>query len=257
MVDTHCHLTDERFREDLSDTLARAWAAGLSGIVTVASDAADAEAALAIAALDPRIRCTAGVHPHNAAAAGADDMIRVRELLLEPDVVAIGETGLDFHYDNSPRAVQRRLFDEHLQVAGDTARPVVVHSRSADAETAAMIRASGGVRGVLHCFTGGAVLFDAAMEADWFISFAGLITFRNFDNRDLLRAVPADRLLLETDSPYLAPVPHRGRRNEPAYVVETCRTAAALRGEDEAGLAAQTTSNARAFYGLADAPAGA
>lgn len=257
MFDTHCHLTDERFGEDLSDTLERAWAAGLSGIVTVASDAADAAAALAIAALDARIRCTAGVHPHNATAAGAGDMSRVRDLLPEPDVVAIGETGLDFHYDNSPRDSQCRLFEQHLQLAADSALPVVVHSRSADAETAAMIRAADSVRGVLHCFTGGAALFDAAMEADWFISFAGLITFRNFDNQDLLRAVPAQRLLFETDSPYLAPVPHRGRRNEPAYVVETCRTAAALRGEDEAGLATRTAANARGFYGLADLPSGA
>ena len=177
-------------------------------------------------------------------------MSRVSDLLGESGVVAIGETGLDYHYDNAPRDVQRHLFDSHLDLAAASGRPVIVHSRSADADTAAMISTAPGVRGVLHCFTGGTALFETAMEAGWFISFAGLITFRNFDNGALLCAVPADRLLLETDSPYLAPVPHRGGRNEPAYVGETYRKAAALRGESVSELAARVCANARAFYGL-------
>jgi TatD DNase family protein len=257
LFDSHCHLTDERFADDLAAVLQRAWDAGVSGIVSIASSAADAVAARDIAAADPRIRCTAGLHPHQAHAGDAGEVRRIRELLDDPLVVAVGETGLDYHYDNSPRAVQRRLFDEHMRMGADTGLPVVVHSRDAEADTAAVIRAAGSGRGVLHCFTAGAALFDAAMEADWYISFAGLITFRNFDNQDLLRAAPAERLLIETDSPYLAPVPHRGQRNEPAFVAATARAAAAIRGEDEAGLAAQTTSNALRFYALEPVSPGA
>ena len=250
MFDSHCHLTDERFADDLDAVLQRAWAAGLVGLVTVASDVDDAREACALARRDPRIRSTAGIHPHAAEAAHDDHFDVIREIATHPEVVAIGETGLDFHYDNSPRETQRRIFDRHLALAADARLPVVVHSRSADDDTAAMIR-NAGVIGVLHCFTGGRALFDTAMDAGWYISFAGLITFRNFDNAELLRAAPSDRLLLETDSPYLAPVPHRGQRNEPAFVVDTCRVAAALRNEDPATTAAAATAAAFRFYGFA------
>ncbi|MGH7465168.1 MAG: TatD family hydrolase [Longimicrobiales bacterium] len=254
MFDSHCHLTDERFSDDLDAVLDRAWAAGLSGLVTVASDVADARAALALARRDPRIRATAGIHPHAAGHAREPDYAEIRDLAALPEVVAIGETGLDFHYDNSPRDAQRRVFERQLELAAATGLPVVVHSRSADAATAAMI-AGAGVTGVLHCFAAGRDLFDTAVDAGWFISFAGLITFRTFDGAELVRATPADRLLLETDSPYLAPVPHRGRRNEPAFVMDTCRAAAALRDEDTAATAAAVAANAVRFYRL-DALAG-
>jgi TatD DNase family protein len=250
MFDSHCHLTDDRFADDVDDVIARAWDAGLVGIVTVASDAADARAALEFTARDARISATAGVHPHVAQHAGAHDLRDIRTLLDQTAVVAVGETGLDFHYVNSPRAVQRRLFEWHLQAAADTGLPIVVHSRSADDETAAMIASAPGVCGVLHCFSGGAALLDAALDIDWYVSFAGMVSFRSFDAVDLLRAVPADRLLLETDSPYLAPVPHRGRRNEPAFVADTCRAVAAHLNEAAAVIAARTTANARRFYGL-------
>lgn len=250
MFDSHCHLTDAKFDEDRGAVLERAWQAGLTGLVTIASDPADARAALDLARTDPRIGCTAGVHPHVAAQADASAFDAILDLAGEPEVVAIGEAGLDFHYDNAPRTVQRRVFDQQLRIAADTGLPIVVHSRSADDDTAAMLRAATGVTGVLHCFAGGARLFDAGMGAGWYISFAGLITFRNFDNGALLAAVPSDRLLLETDSPYLAPVPHRGRRNEPSWIVETCRAAAQARGTTPEELAAATTDNARRFYRL-------
>lgn len=254
MFDSHCHLTDARFADDLDDVLQRAWDAGLAGIVTIASDAADANRALDLARSDGRIRSTAGVHPHTADAATGEDLAVIREMIALPEVVAVGETGLDFHYDNSPRAVQRRLFEWHLRTAQESGRPVVVHSRSADDDMIAFIRASAGVTGVLHCFSGGAALLDAAVDAGWYVSFAGMVSFRNFDGADLLRAVPADRLLIETDSPYLAPIPHRGRRNEPAFVVETCRAVAAHLGEAPDAVAVRTTANARRFYGLDAAP---
>jgi TatD DNase family protein len=256
MIDSHCHLTDERFADDLDAVLRRAWDADLEAIICVASDAADAAAALDIAAAEPRVHATAGLHPHNADRAGPGELDRLAELLVRPDVVAVGETGLDFHYDNSPRPTQRRLFEWHLQRAADTGLPAIVHSRSADDDTAAMIRAAAGVRGILHCFTGAAALLDAGLDAGWFVSFGGIVTFRNFAGADLLRAVPADRLLIETDSPYLAPIPHRGQRNEPAFLAETCRVVAQLRGDDADELGAVTAANARACYRLGPAPAG-
>jgi TatD DNase family protein len=253
MFDSHCHLTDEKFDPDRADVIARAWDAGLNGLVTIASDPADARAALALARAEPRIRATAGVHPHVAAASRDDDFRLVLELAGEPEIVAIGEAGLDYHYDHSPRTVQRRVFERQLAIAADLDLPIVVHSRSADDDTAAMVRAAAGVTGVLHCFSGGPALFDAAIESGWLISFAGMVTFRTFDNAGLLRATPDDRLLLETDSPYLAPVPHRGRRNEPAWVVETCHAAAGIRGTSFDEMAARVTANARQFYRLAPA----
>jgi TatD DNase family protein len=254
MIDSHCHLTDHLFHGDLEAVLQRAWQAGLHGVVSVASSATDAEAAHALTRRDQRIRATAGIHPHTAAVAGPHDRDRVRELLGRTGMVAIGETGLDFHYDNSPRDTQRTLFEWHLQLGSETGLPVVVHSRDAEPDTAAMIRAASDVSGVLHCFTGGADLLETALAAGWYISFAGLVSFRNFQGADLLRAVPADRLMIETDSPYLAPVPHRGRRNEPAFLPETCRAVAAARGENPAHTARLTAANARRFYGLEAPP---
>lgn len=256
MFDTHCHLTDPQFADDLDDVLQRAWDAGLTGIVSIASDAADADVAWHLAARDPRIRSTAGVHPHAAASASDADLDLIREIAARPGIVAIGETGLDYHYDNSPRDVQRRLFRWHLRLAADTGLPVVVHSRSADEDVDAAIRDAAGVRGVLHCFTGAAPLLDTALAAGWYVSYGGIATFRTFAGADLLRAVPDDRLLLETDSPYLAPVPFRGRRNEPSFLVRSCAAVAAIRGADAAATAALTTSNAHRFYGLDGTAAG-
>lgn len=252
LFDSHCHLTDERFDPDRAAVLKRARAAGVEGMVSVGSDAADSRAAARLAESDPAIWATAGVHPHEAAAAAAEaDLQAVRELAAHPRVVALGETGLDYHYQHSPRDVQRRLFRRHVALAADVGLPLVVHSRDADEDTAAALRdLPAGTRGVLHCFTGGAALLEAALEAGWYVSFSGMVSFKGFAGADLVRRVPADRLLVETDAPTLAPVPRRGRRNEPAYVAHVCEAVAALRGEDAAGLAARTAENARRFYGL-------
>jgi TatD DNase family protein len=257
LFDSHCHLTAAAFAGEVEAVLARAREAGLAGIVTVASNADDAVAALQLAQAHPDVWSTAGIHPHDAAAARAGDLSRIRELCQEPRVVALGETGLDYHYDNSPRDVQRRLLDAHIDVAVETGLPLVLHSRSAEADTAAAVRAAAtaGASGVLHCFSGSGALLDAALETGWYVSFAGLITFKRFEGADLLRAVPGDRLLIETDSPYLAPVPQRGRRNEPAFVAHTCAAAAALRGESPAELARSTMDNARRFLNLSGAVA--
>lgn len=251
LFDSHCHLTDERLSAEADAVIERSREAGVVGLVTIASDVQDARAALAIATRHAHVWSTAGVHPHGAEQTDPAAMEALRELAADPRVVAIGETGLDFHYDNAPRPAQRRSFDWQLGLAAAAGLPVVVHARDADADVAAAIRAAAGeVIGVLHCFAGGADLLDAALEAGWYVSFAGLVSFARYDGADLLRAVPEDRLLIETDSPYLAPVPHRGRTNEPAFVRHVLQAVAALRGADPAALAERTTANARLCYGL-------
>lgn len=231
--------------------LERARGAGVTHCVTIASDVDDSEAAIALAAAHDGLYATAGIHPHAAGGAPADAASRIADMADRPGVVALGETGLDYYYDNAPRAVQRRLFDTHLTLAAETGLPVVVHSRDADDDTAAALRDyAGDVRGVLHCFAGGSALLDAGIDVGWWISFSGLVTFRNYSGQGLIREVPEDRLLIETDSPYLAPVPHRGRTNEPGFLPSVAEAVADARGVAVADIAERTWANAAAFYGV-------
>lgn len=257
LFDSHCHLTDERFAPDeLRALLQRAIDAGVKRLVNIGSTPDDAEAALQRLERVPGVWFTAGFHPHVAADADANGFARLGDLIDHERVVAIGEAGLDYHYDNSPRAVQRGVFEQQLELASDRNLPIVVHTRDADDDTIAMIRgAEGAVVGVLHCFAGQSALLDAALEAGWMISFSGLVSFRNFSGADLVRAVPAERLLVETDCPYLAPIPYRGKRNEPAFVREVAHAVAALRGQEFEAFAASATANTLRFYQLpTDAP---
>ncbi len=250
MFDAHCHLTAEAYVSDLDAVLERARAAGVDGIATISSNAPDAEAACRLAEGHADVWCSVGIHPHEASTVAAD-FERIVELCGRPRVVAIGETGLDYHYDNAPRDAQRTAFERHLALAEERRLPIVVHSRSAERDTQAMIVAAGrGVTGVLHCFSGDEALLETALELDWYVSFAGVVTFRKFDGAALLRRVPDARLLVETDGPYLAPVPYRGRRNEPAWLRETIGAVAALRGADAMSVAGMTAANARTFYGI-------
>lgn len=247
--DSHCHLTDERFVGESGTVAARAREAGVDRFVIIASDEEDAEKALGVAR-ELEVWSTAGIHPH-VATRHPQGLDRVRELIETEDrVVAVGETGLDYYYDSSPRRIQRKAFERHLELAAETGLPVVVHSRDADADTISMLRSADGVTGVLHCFAGAPALFEAGLEAGWYVSFSGLVTFRSYETKDLVAATPADRLLIETDAPYLAPVPHRGSRNEPAYVVDVARAVAELRGEPLKQVAKTTTRNALTFYQL-------
>ena len=196
---------------------------------------------------------TAGIHPHDAASFDdAADPDRL-EALVADGAAAIGECGLDYHYDHSPRDRQRRAFEVQLGLAARVRKPVVVHTREADADTEAMMRdaAAIGVRGVLHCFTGPIALAEAAVESGGFVSFSGIVTFKKWTDDALLRLVPEGQLLVESDAPYLAPVPHRGHRNEPAWVSFTVARVAAARGVDAAALGATTAENARTLFGLA------
>jgi len=250
-ADSHCHLTDSAFRADRAAVLERAREAGVRRIVTIASDAADARAALELARGHDDVWCTAGIHPHavNGSAEGTDTGA-LRDLAAHPLCAAIGETGLDYHYDNAPRAAQRRSFAQQLELAAELGLPVVVHSREAEADTAAAIRESAGrVTGVLHCFTGSRELLALAMDAGWFVSFTGIATFGSFDP-ELARAVLPGRYMIETDSPYLAPVPKRGRRNEPALVPHVAGALARIRGRSLERVSAETWANTARFYGL-------
>jgi TatD DNase family protein len=251
LFDTHCHLTDQAFRGDLGGVLERAHAAGVERIVCVASEVGDATDALARVADGERIWSTAGIHPHEAARAQPDDWARLRDLLADPRVVAVGECGLDFHYDHSPRDVQRSVLDRQVELAAETHLPLVVHSRSADSDTKAVLEGlPAGVRGVLHCFTGSPELLDVALERGWMISVTGLVSFRRFDGEGWLRSVPDDRLMVETDAPYMSPEPYRGKRNEPAWVAHVADAVARHRGEPTARVREYTTANALRFFGL-------
>ncbi len=230
----------------------RAAEAGVTRWISIASDVDDAGRSLELVRGRAGAWCTAGVHPHEAENAASDAMSRVRNLATNNrEVVAIGETGLDFYYDTAPRDVQRKLFEQHLELASELVLPVIVHAREADEEIAAALQGMPpGTSGVLHCFTGGPLAFAEAMSAGWYVSFSGIASFKNFGASDFLREVPADRLLIETDSPYLAPVPRRGKRNEPANVAYVARAVAVLVERDAEEVARQTTENACRFYGV-------
>lgn len=250
LFDSHCHLTDTRLLPEVDDVIDRARKNGVDRIVTVGADLDDWGTTLDIARRFGAVHAALGVHPHIADRATDEAMARLEEQARgESSCVAIGETGLDYYYDHAPRDAQREAFLRHLALAESVGLPVIVHTRSADEDTIAILREAGrNVRGVIHCFTGGRALMEAALDLGWYISLAGIVSFRNYEDQDLVRAIPADRLLIETDSPYLAPVPMRGKRNEPAFVRHVAEAVARIRGEDFEVVARRTTDNARAFY---------
>ena len=252
--DSHAHLADPAFDADREDVIQRARAAGAVGIVCIGESLAAAGRARALAAAHPGfVWHTAGVHPHDAADFDPLRDIPAVRAEIAAGAVAVGECGLDYHYDHSPRTQQRRAFAEQLALARETSRPVVVHTREAESDTGAMVREAGdaGIRGVLHCYTGSVALAEVALASGWFVSFSGIITFKKWSDVALLRLVPDDRILAESDAPYLAPVPHRGSRNEPAWVARTVEALAAARGGDAAALGERSIANARYFFALA------
>jgi TatD DNase family protein len=253
-IDSHVHLADPAFDADREEVIARARQTGALALVCIGESLAAARRAGEIAERHPGF-CyhTAGVHPHDAGAFDpARDEAGIRAEV-ERGAVAIGECGLDYHYDHSPRDRQRAAFASQLALANELRRPVVVHTREAEEDTRAMVHEAGraGIVGVLHCYTGSAALAQAAIDVGWYVSFSGIVTFRKWTDDALLRLVPEDRLLVESDAPYLAPVPQRGRRNESAWVSFTVAKLAAVRGVDAATLGTVTADNARRLFGLA------
>lgn len=251
--DSHAHLADPAFDEDRGATIDRARAAGAVGVVCI-GESIDAARRAAVLASTNRgfVWSTAGIHPHDAVGFDESRDREAIETLVGTGAIAIGECGLDYHYDHSPPVAQRRAFAAQLALARELDRPVVVHTREADDDTRAMVVEAGavGVRGVLHCYTGPAALAEAALAVGWYVSFSGIATFKKWDRDDVIRLVPRDRLLVESDSPYLAPVPNRGRRNEPAWVSLTVARVAAVRGVEAATLGVETAGNAARLFGL-------
>ncbi len=262
LVDSHCHLADAAFDPDRGAVLSRARAAGVEAVVVVADTLASAHACLALAAAHdrpsadaPRLAATAGIHPHHASSFDEPAARELDALLADPRVVAVGETGLDYHYDRSPRDRQREAFSWHLAVAARRGKPVIVHSRDADEDTARLLAtAPSGLTGVLHCFSAGPAVLEAALARGLAVSWSGMVTFKSWGNARALAAVPDGSLLVETDAPYLAPVPERGKRNEPAFVAHTAARLAELRGVSKEHLADLTADNARRLFGLASFP---
>jgi len=247
LVDSHCHLDFPDFAAEIDAVVDRARAAGIGRMVTIGTRVRRSREVRAIAERFDDVFCSVGTHPHNA---GEERDVTLAELLREadhPKVVAIGEAGLDYHYDNAPREDQHAGFRLHIAAARETGLPLVIHAREADDDVAAILEdesAKGGFRFVLHCFTAGPDLARRAVALGGYVSFSGILTFKTgAPLRDIAKELPADRLLVETDAPYLAPNPWRGKRNEPSYVVETARVLAETRGLSPEALAELTTAN--------------
>jgi len=247
LVDSHCHLNYKGLSEDVNSVLERGRAAGVGYFLTINTKLGEFEDVRAIARANADVSCTVGIHPHEAESAGDLTTGAIVERTADRDVVGIGETGLDYYYDNAPRAAQRASFATHIEAAQEAGLPLVVHTRDAEADTEALLREGaqgGGLEAVIHCFTGSRGFMERMVELGFYISLSGIVTFKKAaDLQETAKQIPADRLLVETDSPFLAPVPHRGKPCEPAYVADTARFVAGLRGIDEAELAAQTTAN--------------
>jgi TatD DNase family protein len=247
LVDSHCHLDFPDFSTELDAVVARARVAGVGRLVTISTLVAKFPALRAIAERFDEVYCSVGTHPHHAAKepnVTADDLVAATK---HPKVVAIGEAGLDYHYDNSPREAQERGFRTHIQAARATQLPLVIHAREADDDIARILEEEstpGGFPFVLHCFTGDEDLARRGVALGGYVSFSGILTFKNSESlRKIAASLPEDRILVETDAPFLAPNPHRGKRNEPAYVAETARVLGEARGVSAAAIANITSAN--------------
>ena len=255
MIDSHCHLADEAFVDDLDGAIERAKRAGVTGVLCIlaAGDEAEGERAGRVRGTWDAVRFATGVHPHAAGTFAGRPQASAEVTRAHAEAFGacgIGEIGLDYHYDFAPRDVQQQVFAAQLNLARELDRPVIIHTREATDDTFAILKESGGVRGVFHCFTGDEAMARRALEIGFYVSFAGIVTFPKAESlRAAARVVPADRILVETDSPYLAPVPFRGKRNEPAYVARVLESLAQTRDLAPQTLVAQTTDNFVALFG--------
>ena len=253
MIDTHAHLNDNRFAEDLDDVLQRAQAAGVTAIINVGYDLSSSQQAAAMALANPLLYAAVGIHPHDGKAASDDVLAKVQELAQNKKVVALGEIGLDYYYDHCPHDVQRDVFRSQLHLASSLALPVIIHDRDAHGDVLAILQEeqSALCAGVMHCFSGDVKLAGKCLDLGLHISLAGPVTFKNPGGLpEVAKYVPLERLLVETDAPYLTPVPRRGRRNEPAYVRMVVDKIAEIRGEDSDYIAEITSQNAKKLFNL-------
>ena len=252
LVDSHSHLSMTQFEGDREAVINRAEKAGLTAIIDVGTDVISSESAVRLAETFPIIHAAAGIHPHEAAKENTGDLFKLLDLWKNPKVVAIGEIGLDYHYDFSPRDVQRDLFRRQLTLAVELNMPVIIHVREAMKDALEDIDSvsTNSWKGVFHCFGGSKQDVDSVLNRGFFISFTGVVTFKNFKQTEAVLAVPTDKLLLETDCPFMTPVPYRGKRNEPAYVRQNLDFLSVLRDENKVLLAEKTTDNCYRLFGL-------
>ena len=256
LIDSHCHVDSPEFDNDRDEVITRALDAGVEHMVAIGTGSGppDLEAGIRLADRYPAFYATAGVHPHDAAKASAADLARLAELLRHPKLIAVGEIGLDYHYDFSPRDTQQAVFIEQMAIAAEARKPIVIHTREAWADTLELIEkhwSPHGLGGIMHCFSGGPQEARQALDLGFHLSFGGIVTFpKAVELQTAAREAPHDRILVETDAPYLAPVPRRGKRNEPALVVHTARRLAELRGEPWEEVARVTTENFRRLFSL-------
>ena len=251
IIDSHAHLNMGHMAEDPSAVLGRARAAGVSTVITIGTTLAESREAVALAEAHPEVFATVGIHPHDAVEHPDADLAALKAMTDHPKVVAIGEIGLDYHYDHSPREVQRHWFRRQMALAEETGLPVVVHTREAEDDTAAILQAFPAVTGVMHCYSSGMALAETALDMGYMLSFSGIVTFKAADAvRAVAERTPLDRMLVETDCPYLAPVPFRGKPNEPAYVTLVAEKLAEIKGVKPEDLVAATTANTRKLFRL-------
>lgn len=252
LIDSHCHLDFPELAAELDEVVARAGRAGIGLMITIGTKLTEFDRVRAIAERYEQVYCSVGIHPHEAGKEPEADAERLARLAEHPKVVAVGETGLDYFYDHGPRDAQARSFRAHIGAARLTGLPVIVHTRDADDDTAAMLSEEmekGAYPGLIHCFTSSQQLAEKAIDLGLYISLSGIVTFKTAESlRQTAAWVPQDRLLVETDAPYLAPIPMRGKRNEPAFVVHTAARVADLRGVSASDLAATTTANVRRLF---------
>jgi TatD DNase family protein len=252
LIDTHAHLNMPEFDADRGEVVSRASLSGVDRILDIGTDVPSSRKALALTQIHPSIFAAAGVHPHEASKASAADLDEIEFLLRDPKVLALGEIGLDYHYDYSPRDTQKALFRKQIEMGLRVGKPLIVHVREAMQDALRILKETGSTRlkGVFHCFGGSLPDVPPVLEMGFYISFTGVVTFRNFSRKDVVSAVPLNRILLETDSPYMTPVPVRGKRNEPSMLVHTVRRLSEVLHIPEEELASQTTANAKTLFGL-------
>jgi len=259
LVDSHCHLDFPDYAGKVDEVMARAKAAGVGVCLSIGTELKRFPGVRAVAEKFPNVWCSVGVHPHEAEKELQDDEAALIREAAHPKVVGIGETGLDYYYEHSPRLPQQQNFRAHIAAARQTGLPVIVHTRDADDDTIDILRdemGKGAFTGLIHCFTGTQKLADAALEMGFYISVSGIATFKNSTAlRDVIKTVPLERLLVETDAPFLAPVPYRGKTNEPAFVVHTAKMLAELKGVPESQLAQATTENFFRLFSKVQRPA--
>jgi TatD DNase family protein len=253
LIDSHAHIQGSEYASEVEAVVQRAREAGVETIIVVggAGELSSNQAAVALAESHRALYATVGMHPHDAKDVGEDEIEKLKHLTAKAKVIAVGETGLDFYYNHSPHEVQRKVFARFIQMARETNLPLVVHERDGSQDAAELLRSEGGghVRGVIHCFTGDSQAARKYLDLGFYLSFTGIITFKNAEPlREVVRAVPLERMLVETDSPYLTPVPHRGKRNEPAYVRFVAETIAKVKGLTFEEVARVTTHNVRELF---------